>query len=173
MPSRRLLSLLVTSSALCLGLALGCGRSAPNPDAAQAETPDGPEWFEDATERLGVHFTHDPGPVDKHWMYQIVGSGCAIHDLDGDNRPDLVLLTNGGPDSKSTNRLFRQKPDGTFEDVSSGSGLDTLTYCRKYWPATASVSEITTTLKSTSVWKTSGCAATYAGNGVQEFVCNP
>ena len=124
MPSRRLLSLLVTTSALCLGLALGCSVSAPNPDAAPAETPDGPEWFEDATERLGVHFTHDPGPVDKHWMYQVVGSGCAIHDLDGDNRPDLVLLTNGGPDSKSTNRLFRQKPDGTFEDVSSGSGLD-------------------------------------------------
>lgn len=53
-----------------------------------------------------------------------MGSGCAIHDLDGDNRPDLVLLTNGGPDSKSTNQLLRQKPDGTFEDVSAGSGLD-------------------------------------------------
>src|SRR5262249_54333427 len=44
--------------------------------------------------------------------------------LDGDGRPDLLLLTNGGPDSKSTNKLFRQKSDGTFEDVSAGSGLD-------------------------------------------------
>ncbi|HLW68169.1 MAG TPA: CRTAC1 family protein, partial [Gemmataceae bacterium] len=29
-----------------------------------------------------------------------------------------------GPDSKSTNRLFRQRADGHFEDVSKGSGLD-------------------------------------------------
>ena len=38
--------------------------------------------------------------------------------------PDLVLLTNAGPQSKSTNKVFRQKPDHTFEDVTAGSGLD-------------------------------------------------
>ena len=57
-------------------------------------------------------------------MHQSIGSGCAIHDLDGDGRPELVLLTNAGPESTSTNKLFRQKPDGTFEDASTGSGLD-------------------------------------------------
>jgi hypothetical protein len=53
-----------------------------------------------------------------------MGSGCAMCDLDGDGRPDIFLLQNAGPQSKSVNRLFRQKPDGTFEDVSAGSGLD-------------------------------------------------
>ena len=80
--------------------------------------------FEDVTDRVGLNFVHDPGDVSKFHMYQCVGSGCAIADLDGDGRPDLVLLTNAGPDSKSTNKLFRQKADGTFEDVSAGSGLD-------------------------------------------------
>ena len=37
---------------------------------------------------------------------------------------ELVLLTNGGPQSDSTNALYRQKPDGTFADASRGSGLD-------------------------------------------------
>jgi hypothetical protein len=57
-------------------------------------------------------------------MYQSIGSGVAACDLDGDGRPDLLFLTNGGPKSSSTNALFRQKPDGTYEDVTKGSGLD-------------------------------------------------
>jgi hypothetical protein len=91
----------------------------------EPESPDGPSWFEDVTDRVGLNFIHDPGTeLDKYLLYQVMGSGCAIADLDGDGRADLILLTNGGPNSKSTNKLFRQKPDGTFEDVSGGSGLD-------------------------------------------------
>lgn len=89
------------------------------------ETPDGPPWFEEVTDRVGLDFVHDPGgELGNYLLHQVMGSGCAIADLDGDGRPDLILLTNGGPNSKSTNKLFRQKPDGTFEDVSKGSGLD-------------------------------------------------
>jgi hypothetical protein len=76
------------------------------------------------TEKLGLDFTHDPGPDGTYFMPQCMGSGCALCDLDGDGRPDILLLQNAGPNSKSTNKLFRQKPDGTFEDVSAGSGLD-------------------------------------------------
>src|SRR5207249_1535462 len=39
------------------------------------------------------------------------------------------LLQSGGPDSRSTNRLFHQDADGHFTDVSQGSGLDILGYC--------------------------------------------
>ena len=88
------------------------------------EVPDGPPWFEDITEKVGLNFVHDPGDVEKFLMYQSIGSGCAIADLDGDGLPDLLLLTNAGPKSTSTNKLYRQKPDGAFADVSTESGLD-------------------------------------------------
>jgi enediyne biosynthesis protein E4 len=114
-------------TATLLAVLIGCRGGTPTRPVEpneQPETPDGPAWFEDATDRLGLNFVHDPGDVDKFLMYQSIGSGCAIADLDGDGRPDLLLLTNAGPNSASTNKLFRQKPDGTFEDVSAGSGLD-------------------------------------------------
>jgi hypothetical protein len=56
-------------------------------------------------------------------MPQIMGSGAALFDFDNDGRLDLYLLQNGGPKG-ATNRLFRQKPDGTFQDATEGSGLD-------------------------------------------------
>src|SRR5205807_2976909 len=49
-------------------------------------------------------------------------------DFDNDGRLDLYLLQNSGPNSRATNRLFRQGPDGRFTDVSAGSGLDIAGY---------------------------------------------
>jgi hypothetical protein len=47
-------------------------------------------------------------------MKVVMGSGAAIFDFDGDGRRDLYLLQNGGPDSPSKNRLFRQGAAGRF-----------------------------------------------------------
>src|SRR5262249_55909666 len=100
-----------------------------NPDPSPPETVSEPPWFEDVTEARGIDFVHDAGLVGgKYPMPQIVGSGCALCDLDGDGRLDVYLLNNGGPNGKP-NRLYRQKPDGTFEDVSAGSGLDVAGHC--------------------------------------------
>ncbi|MFM7149157.1 MAG: CRTAC1 family protein [Gemmataceae bacterium] len=91
--------------------------STPNDEAL-------PNWFEDATERSGIAFVHDAGPIDgQFFMPQIVGSGAAFIDVDGDGLLDLYLLNNGGPNGKK-NRLYRQTPSGKFEDISAGSGLD-------------------------------------------------
>src|SRR5439155_18960053 len=107
--------------------ATGCGRPAAVPTpAAMAQ---GPVWFEDITASSGVDFVHDPGPVDnKYFFPQIVGSGAALFDFDNDGRLDLYLLQNAGPNSRSTNRLYRQGADGRFVDVSKGSGLDVAGY---------------------------------------------
>jgi hypothetical protein len=100
-----------------------CGCRTPNPIPTEEES--GPVWFEDVTEKLGLHFTHDAGklPGTAYFLPQIMGSGCALFDFDNDGRLDIYLIHNGGPKG-SKNRLFHQKEDGTFEDVSAGSGLD-------------------------------------------------
>ncbi len=111
------------SASLCLLTALatflGCRKPAP-----LLEEPAGPAWFEDVTEKVGLDFIHDAGPTDgKYSMLQIVGSGAAVFDFDGDGLPDIYLINNGGPKGRA-NQLFRQLPGGTFRNVSKGSGLD-------------------------------------------------
>jgi hypothetical protein len=107
--------------ALPLLLALfGCNGTDPPPGG----DPPPPAWFEDVTDVRGLRFTHDVGPLGSYFMPQIVGSGCALFDYDGDGRLDIYLIQNAGPDSGATNRLYHQEADGTFRDVSAGSGLD-------------------------------------------------
>src|SRR5258708_28466116 len=80
-------------------------------------------WFEDITDTAGLDFVHDAGPVGDYFFPQIMGSGAALFDFDGDGLLDLYLLTNGGPQSAFTNRLYRNLGGGKFQDVTAGSGL--------------------------------------------------
>jgi enediyne biosynthesis protein E4 len=109
-----------TCLVLCLGL-LGCWSNKPTMTASNDEA-DGPVWFEDVTDALGLDFLQDPRPTGTFFMPQIMGSGCAfIHD--GDGTLYLYLLQNAGPDSSSVNRLYKRLPNGKFQDVTAGSGL--------------------------------------------------
>src|SRR5262249_52005143 len=111
---------------LLLAIAWGCRRpSSGSPTPEQ----DVPPWFVDITKEAGIDFVHDVGPVGKYFMPEIVGSGAALFDFDNDGRLDLYLLQNGGPGSRSTNRLYRQGADGRFLDVTRGSGLDIAERC--------------------------------------------
>src|SRR5438552_4179341 len=119
---------------LCLlGLPAGCARPNSNSLAADASA-SGPvevrdaAWFRDVTREVGLDFVHDAGPLGRHFMPEMVGSGAAVLDFDNDGLLDIYLVQNGGPQSRSTNRLFRQSPDGRFTDVSAGSGLDVAGY---------------------------------------------
>src|SRR6185437_8129071 len=82
-----------------------------------------PPWFVDITTASGIDFTHDAGPTGTYFKPQIIGSGSALFDFDGDDRLDILLLNNGGPKGQP-NRLFKQQRDGTFQDLSTGSGLN-------------------------------------------------
>jgi hypothetical protein len=87
-------------------------------------TAPGQTWLEDATEKVGLKFVHDVGPVGTYFMPESLGSGAAIFDFDGDGRMDVFLLQNAGTNSASKHQLFHQENDGRFKDVSAGSGLD-------------------------------------------------
>jgi len=98
-------------------------RAGPQPPPVAAK-PSGPAWFEDATLPLGLKFVHNAGPAGSYFMPQSMGSGVALIDYDQDGLLDLYLVQGAGPDSKHTNRLLQQQPDGAFRDVSQGSNLD-------------------------------------------------
>jgi enediyne biosynthesis protein E4 len=102
---------------------IACRKDTPPTTTVDEEAP-GPVWFEDVTAGVGLTFTHDPGPGGKYFFPEIMGSGGAFLDADGDDRLDVLLLQNAGPKSASRNALFVQTADGKFTDASAGSGLD-------------------------------------------------
>src|SRR6266550_1587846 len=108
---------------LGLGIWLWTSRPATVPPTPPPE-PGSSAWFRDVTEEVGLNFVHDPGPLGAYFFPQIMGSGAAFFDFDNDGRLDIYLVQIAGPDSRSTNRLFRQEPDGRFTDVTRGPGLD-------------------------------------------------
>jgi hypothetical protein len=81
------------------------------------------DWFEDVTESSGITFVHDAGELGRYQQPQIHGSGLAIFDFDGDGLLDIYFLTQGGPQSSSINRLYKNMGGGKFKDVTEGSGL--------------------------------------------------
>ncbi|MFO0844111.1 MAG: CRTAC1 family protein [Gemmataceae bacterium] len=127
MPSRwsgRAALACVLFAALSCLLLEGCRR---RPDG-DADEPAGPVWFADVSAEVGLDFRHDAGPTAGYRLPQVIGSGGAFLDVDNDGRLDVYLVQNAGPKSQSRNKLFRQKADGRFEDVSATSGLDIAGY---------------------------------------------
>jgi hypothetical protein len=86
-----------------------------------------PVRFTDVTAAAGIHFTHNSGRAGKKWLPETMGSGCAFFDADGDGWLDILLIN--GKDwtphgRRTTAALYRNNHDGTFTDITRGSGLD-------------------------------------------------
>ncbi|MGD0220852.1 MAG: CRTAC1 family protein [Terriglobia bacterium] len=109
---------------------------------SRGEQPDTvPGNFVDVTATSGLQFHHYASQTAKKYMLEIMGSGVALFDYDNDGRLDIFLV-NGAPisdptplgtiprksDPKYWNRLYHQKPDGTFEDVTERAGVQGLGY---------------------------------------------
>jgi len=123
---------------ICLGL-IAVSRIA----AAQSvkDSPSSADAFVDVTEKLGVSFQYKASHTSKKYLLETMGPGVALFDYDNDGRLDLFLVNGaplGDPTSKKTipgkmgpeyrNRLYHQKPDGTFEDVTQKAGLQGFGY---------------------------------------------
>ena len=82
--------------------------------------------FTDVTSAAGVDFVHDAGVDGSHFMTEIMGSGVALLDADGDGDLDILLACQGPhapAPPRACSRLYLQAPDGTFADATAASGL--------------------------------------------------
>jgi len=109
---------------------------APRRPAPAAPQSPSPVRFTEAAAGSGLRFVHAASPTSQKYLPETMGGGCALFDFDSDGRLD-VFFTNGArlrdpmpkgalPDKSEPqfwDRLFRQKPDGTFEDVTERAGL--------------------------------------------------
>lgn len=83
--------------------------------------------FTDITKKAGITFVHHNGATGKKYLPETMGSGCAFIDYDGDGYPDILLLNSKDwqPSGKHFySALYHNNRNGTFTDVTKGSGLD-------------------------------------------------
>ncbi len=109
--------------------------------SAKTEAPPVAGNFVDTTQAAGVNFTGVASHTSKKYLIETMGSGVALFDYDNDGRLDLFFV-NGAPladptlpgtvpekaSAKDWNRLYHQRPDGTFEDVTQKAGLQGVGY---------------------------------------------
>jgi len=100
-----------------------------------------PGNFVDTTSASGIKFMGVASHTSKKYLIETMGSGVAVFDYDNDGLLDIFLV-NGAPLSDPTakgtipekksekdwNRLYHQKKDGTFEDVTERAGLQGVGY---------------------------------------------
>jgi hypothetical protein len=92
--------------------------------------------FTDVTKSAGINFVHTIGDDRMSNIVEASGVGCALLDFDGDGWLDIYLVNGvhmagvSDPDfadkqrlSQATDRLYRNRGDGTFEDVTEKAGI--------------------------------------------------
>jgi enediyne biosynthesis protein E4 len=90
--------------------------------------------FTDVTASAGIRFQHFNGAGGKKLLPETMGSGVAVLDYDRDGKADLLFINScpwpGAtvPKGGTTPALYRNKGDGTFEDVTEAAGLAVTLY---------------------------------------------
>jgi enediyne biosynthesis protein E4 len=111
------------------------GSSPPSsPDVPKRDVQQVPRLvFSDITEEAGIRFHHTNGAAGKKLLPETMGSGVAFIDYDKDGHQDLLFVNSrpwpgSTPGKMPTMALYRNRGDGTFEDVTVKMGLDVPLY---------------------------------------------
>ncbi len=90
--------------------------------------------FRDITEAAGIRFRHFNGKTGRKLLPETMGSGVAFFDFDVDGHIDLLFVNScpwpgwEAPQPKPTLAVYRNRGDGTFDDVTVEVGLDVTLY---------------------------------------------
>lgn len=85
--------------------------------------------FREITNDVGLDFQHHVTVGGSHALPELMGSGVAIFDANGDGRLDLLFVDAGETRSKGApDRLFLRTADGKYRDATEGAGLDRAGY---------------------------------------------
>ena len=90
-----------------------------------------PVTFTDVTAQAGIKFVHNSGRAGQKFLPETLGSGVAWFDADGDGWADVLLINSRDwtpRGRKSLPALYRNNHDGTFTNITAGSGLDVEMY---------------------------------------------
>ena len=89
--------------------------------------------FRDDAAAAGLRFTYENDPTPMCRMPETMGGGVGLLDYDGDGWLDVYAVQGGKlpPESDAApapqgDRLFRNRGDGTFEDVTAAAGLSAM-----------------------------------------------
>ena len=115
-------------SASCVAATIGLQGLQRNTNAqAGADAPQ--VLFEDITQQAGLDFRHTNGASpDKH-IVETMGSGGLFLDYDNDGWLDVFLVDGGSVAdaqvaTRARDRLYRNRRNGTFEDVTTASRIE-------------------------------------------------
>ncbi len=102
------------------------------PDDVGIAVTDPADYFADVTAQAGIDFVHSIGDSALSNLVESSAGGAAFLDYDGDGYLDLYV-TNGAhvdlvsegprPPARLTNRLYRNRGDGTYEDRTDAAGV--------------------------------------------------
>jgi tetratricopeptide (TPR) repeat protein len=83
--------------------------------------------FTDLAATAGLQFVHENGATPLKRLPETMSGGVGLFDYDGDGWLDVYAVQSGAfpPDRQSSfgDRLFRNRGDGTFDDVTERAGL--------------------------------------------------
>jgi len=96
----------------------------------QITTSQGPPnvQFTNIASAAGLDFTHVNGASGDRHLYEIMSGGGVFFDYNGDGWQDIFLvdggsLTDPAINMRARHRLFRNRGNGSFEDVTASSGI--------------------------------------------------
>ena len=94
----------------------------PQTFTAQSDIP-----FTDITTEAGIRFSHNSGATGQKYLPETLGAGGLFIDIDSNGWQDIFLVNSANwesSDGRSFPALYRNDGDGTFTDITSGSGLE-------------------------------------------------